>query len=86
MWLRLSQSTLDAVEAQTPDYAKAMNKIINYWLQRNYDIEKHGPPTWKMLADAVRAPNGGNNADLADKIEKLHPATGQQLYNVKINI
>ena len=77
--LGLHQSLLDAIRAQTPDYAEAMNRIINNWLQKNYDIKKHGPPTWKMLADAVRAPNGGNNAALANEIARLHPATGQQV-------
>ena len=72
MWLKLSQGSLNAIKIETPDYAEAMGKIINSWLKRNYDTEKHGPPTWKMLADAVRAHNGGNNASLADKIARLH--------------
>ena len=77
-WLNLPQSLQDTIRAETQDYAEAMNRIINSWLTRNYDTETHGPPTWKMLADAVRAPNGGCNAKLADEIAKLHPAEGQQ--------
>ena len=77
--MRLPQSLLDTIKVQTrEDYIEAQNKIINNWLQLNYDTKTHGPPTWKMLADAVRAPNGGNNAILADKIARLHPATGKQ--------
>ena len=75
-WLRLPQSLLDTIRVQTPDHAEALNKIITNWLQQNYDTERHGPPTWKMLAEAVRAPNGGNKAILADEIARLHPATG----------
>ena len=75
-WLRLPQSLLNTIRVQTPDYAEAMNRIINNWLIGNYDTEIHGPPTWKMLAEAVWAPNGGNNAALADEIARLHPATG----------
>ena len=78
MWLKLSQMLLDTIRHQTRDYADALVKIINQWLHQNYDTRTHGPPTWKMLADAVGAPTGGNNACLADKIARLHPAIGQQ--------
>ena len=67
---------LGSIKAQTPDFAVALNQIITNWLQRNYNTKKYGLPTWKMLVEAVRAPNGGNNAILADKIARLHPATG----------
>ena len=50
-----------------------MEKIILNWLRGNYDTEMHGPPTWEMLVEAVRAPNGGNNRALADKIAEAHP-------------
>ena len=76
--MKLTQNLLDAIRVQTPDDAEAMLKIINKWLWWDYDTRTHGPPTWKMLADAVRARTGGNNANLADKIGRLHPATGQQ--------
>ena len=76
MWLRLPPSLLESIKAQTKDYAGALNQVITNWLQRNYDTKKYGLPTWKMLAEAVRAPNGGNKAILADKIARLHPATG----------
>ena len=75
--LNLPESLLNTSRVRTRGgYAEAMNKIINNWLQRNYDTKKYGPPTWKMLADAVRAPNGGNNPTLADEIARLHPAKG----------
>ena len=72
---------LNTIKVQTPDYGEAMNKIITNWLQQNYNTEKHGPPTWKMLADAVRAPTGGKNTKLAKKIAEDHPAKGQQSYD-----
>ena len=45
------------------------------WLRGNYDTEMHGPPTWKMLVEAVRAPTGGNNTALAKRIARDHPHT-----------
>ena len=77
MRLNLPQSLLNIIRVQTQeDYAEAMNRIITNWLQQNYDTKKYGLPTWKMLADAVSAPTGGNNAKLADKIAELYPAKG----------
>ena len=74
--LKLPRKLLDAIRDQKPKRTGAMNKIIKNWLQQNYNTRKYGPPTWKMLAEAVRAPNGGNDAELADEIARLHPATG----------
>ena len=49
-----------------------MEKIITDWLNENYNTEMFGPPTWEMLVKAVRAPTGGNNNALANKIAKAH--------------
>ena len=57
---------------ESPDCATGLEKVISSWLKRNYDTDSHGPPTWKMLVEAVRAPNGGNNTTLADQIAKAH--------------
>ena len=76
-WLRLPPSLLQTIRVTAQDHAGAMEMIINNWLQQNYDTKTHGPPTWKMLVDAVRARNGGNNTNLANEIARLHP--GQQL-------
>ena len=43
------------------------------WLKQNYDVYKFGPPTWKMLVDAVGKHAGGNNKALAKKIASKHP-------------
>ena len=54
-----------------------MGRIISSWLKGNYDTEMHGPPTWKMLVEAVCASTGGNNRALAKRIAKDHPHTPQ---------
>ena len=70
-WLKLRPSTLEFIRAESPDHATAMVEIILNWLRGSYNTEMFGPPTWKMLAEAVRAPNGGNNWALAEKIVKI---------------
>ena len=54
---------------------KALRRIITEWLKCNYNIKKHGRPTWKVLADAVKT--GGNNTVLAEKIARDHPQATQ---------
>ena len=69
-WLKLTPSQLEAIRKESPDYATGMEKVISNWLKRNYNTDMHGPPTWEMLVEAVRAPTGGNNKALAEKIAK----------------
>jgi hypothetical protein len=38
----------------------------------NYDIERHGPPSWRKLVEAVDNPAGGSDHALALKIAKEH--------------
>ena len=71
-WLKFTPNQLDAIKAGSADHADAMGKIVCSWLRGNYDTEMFGPPTWKMLVEAVRAPTGGNNTALAKKIAKAH--------------
>ena len=61
--------------------------MLLVWLRHSYNIDKHGPPTWRRLVEAVDNDAGGNNRALAKKIasnhEKIasnHPA-GTLYYN-----
>ena len=74
-WLKLRPSTLELIRAESPDHATAMVEIILNWLRGSYNTEMFGPPTWKMLAEAVRA--GGNNRALAEKIVKIQRADAE---------
>ena len=76
-WLKFTTSQLDAIKTQSADHADAMGRIITSWLKGNYNTEMFGPPTWKMLVEAVGASSGGNNKALANKIAKDHPRAPQ---------
>lgn len=78
--LHLKQNLLDKIKREAIDLTDAMRKIITNWLQQNYDYVRTGPPSWKMLAVAIQAPNGGTNTVLAEKIAKEHPAKGNHSY------
>ena len=59
------------------DIDQAFTEIILMWLRQNYDVRKHGPPTWRNLVKAVDDPAGGNNHALAMSISDKHSNTGK---------
>ena len=74
--LRLRDSDLKAIrEAQLKqsDDEDALNDILLLWLHQKYNVERFGPPTWRMLVEAVDKKSGGNNHELAKKIASDHP-------------
>jgi hypothetical protein len=46
--------------------------ILLAWLNRHYNTEWHGLPTWRRLVEAVDNPVGGNNHELAKTIASKH--------------
>ena len=52
---------------------QAFDEVLLVWLRQRYDIERHGPPTWRRLVEAVDSPNGGNHPALAVDIAHRHP-------------
>ena len=60
-------------DTQSSD-SDALEDVLLLWLNQEYDVEKHGPPTWKMLVEAVNKETGGGNHELAKQIAAKHPA------------
>ena len=65
------QSTIAAVHRGNPH--DCLQAVVIKWLQKDYDYQRYGPPTWRMLVEAVGAPAGGSNSALAEAIAKKHP-------------
>ncbi len=70
---QLCLKALDSIKNRSTTDTIAMGAVVEEWLKRNYNTEKLGPPTWKMLVKVVANPNGGNNYSLAKKIASEHP-------------
>lgn len=68
--LRLRSHENIRAEHKNPN--DCLGAVIDKWLQKNYDYEKFGSPTWKMLVKAVADPFGGDNTALAESIAKNH--------------
>ena len=73
MGLRLKPKDLQSIDKE--DSSRALSTMVEMWLQQQYNVQRHGPPTWQMLVKAVDSPAGGNDHTLAKKIASKHPAS-----------
>ena len=68
--LRLDPSQLKKIEKENGDLEDCVTEILTPWLNKNYNTERFGEPSWTLLAEAVASPAGGNNTALAPEIAK----------------
>ena len=66
--LRISDSKLETIEANKSDVRDRLTDMLRLWLNRAYNVEKYGEPSWQSLREAVRSPAGGDSPATADKI------------------
>ena len=79
--LRLRNDDLEAIQKKyESDHERALNDVLLLWLKREYNVESFGPPTWRMLVEAVNKRSGGNNHELAKQIALNHPAGIDRVY------
>ena len=75
--LRLRNDDLEAIRKKYPDesdHERALNDVLLLWLKKKYNVESFGPPTWRMLVEAINKKTGGNNYELAKQIAQNHKA------------
>ena len=76
------RKTIDAAHPGNP--YNCLQEVVVKWLQKSYNYQKFGSPTWRMLVEAVGDPAGGNNVTLAETIAKKHP--GMHVYTQRTHI
>ena len=53
--LGISESSLSTIEANHPRSVEhCLYDALREWLKLNYDYQRHGRPSWRMLAEVVR--------------------------------
>ncbi len=67
--LHLGSAALHSIKNRSTTDAMAMSSVVEEWLNNTV---RFGPPTWKMLVDAVANPNGGNNSRVSEEIAQKH--------------
>ncbi len=69
--LRLNDSNMDTIAYNNnKDAMRCLQLAIMDWLKLNYNYEKNGFPSWRMLAKAIKNLDGG----LFNQIILEHPA------------
>ena len=79
--LRLDDSQLGIIQDNNSDVTTRLTDMLRQWLNKTYDVERFGQPSWQMLSEAVRSPAGGNNPALAAQIEEKHGGIGRPGYS-----
>ena len=71
--LGIPYGRLQTIQTDNPGNSKeCLPEMLSCWLQRSYDVEKFGEPTWKAVVKAVAHPAAGDNNALALTIAKQH--------------
>lgn len=69
--LSLPLHKLEIIEKNHPnDVEGCLMKSLVEWLKLNYDHDKHGIPSWKMLAKAAKNLNGSVFNEIFKKHQK----------------
>ena len=71
--LASDERTINTMYQSDPN--DCLRAVLTKWLQKGYNYQKHGPPTWRILVKAVADPAGGDNVALAEEIARYHQVT-----------
>ena len=71
--LGISPSVLEAARLEYGGADEVLTEVLQKWLKQHYNVARHGVPSWRSLARAVRNPAGGNDSVLAMYIAASHP-------------
>ena len=72
--LGIRHNRLEAIQGDKP--LDCLRQMLATWLQKNYNVERFGEPTWAKLVEVVSHSAGGGNPSLAMEIAKKHSAGG----------
>ena len=74
--LRIDPGRLDVIQENNSGKPKeCLSDMLNCWLNRNYNVERFGEPTWQAVVKVVAHPAAGDNCALALNIAKQHPGS-----------
>ena len=71
--LRIGCGRLEMIQKNKAGNSRAcLSAMLTCWLQRNYNVERFGEPTWRAVVKVVAHPAAGDNCALALSIAKQH--------------
>ena len=67
-YLRLKDSSMSTIkEDNKDDVVRCLQLALTDWLKLNYNYEKHGKPSWKKLAKAMKPLDGNIFENIVSK-------------------
>ena len=71
--LRIDSGRLNVIQQNNSGKPKeCLSEILTCWLNRNYNVERFGEPTWQTVVKVVAHPAAGDNCALALSIAEQH--------------
>jgi hypothetical protein len=73
--LKIKPEKLAMIESSgRGDPEKCLDMVLTEFLKMNYETEKYGDPSWRLIVIAVGHRGGGNNTDRALQVANGHPS------------
>lgn len=71
--LRIKPSKLKEIGAAHPgDPAECLSDVVTVWLNKDYNWQKFGEPTWRRIVEVIAEPAAGGNPAVAYSIAESH--------------
>ena len=71
--LRIEPGRLEMIQESNFGNPKVcLSEMLTCWLNRNYNVERFGEPTWRAVVKVVAHPAAGDNSALALNIAGKH--------------
>ena len=71
--LRIDSGRLNMIqETNSGKPRECLSEMLTCWLNRNYNVERFGEPTWRAVVKVVAHPAAGDNCALALSIAEQH--------------
>ena len=71
--LRIDSGRLNMIQESNSGKPKeCLSETLTCWLNRNYNVERFGEPTWRAVVKVVAHPAAGDNCALALSIAEQH--------------
>ena len=74
--LRLKPATLNTIEGSRINLKDRLSDVLAEWLNKAYNVQRFGQPSWQLVVRAVRDPAGGDNQALADTMAAKYGGKG----------
>ena len=79
--LRIDSGHLEMIQKDNHGNSKeCLSEMLTCWLNRNYNVERFGEPTWRAVVKVLGRPAGGDNRALALNIAEQHPGNTQGVF------